>query len=401
MDFHVRSRCPNPDDGTGAGQRAGTIFSNTTDMLILRVEVDSVNHGGFYSDGRNTFIFDCYYHDYGTYGFWGPEAVRLAIVGLVSRRLGSGQHFIRLQGTFKAFIAYNEETESNVNYDGFTIREGTSQVCVIGNRFTNVLSVLADNTEAGDRDGQFVLDGNTLSGGDMIMRANHISYRNNIIHNGGIAIGASRLAGNDPMNVTICNNSFYGTSYDMVWGSARNVVIKNNVFYTTTTGATGMRIDNAMSNYQIDNNIYYKQSGTLSFNKGGFSNWQAAGADAHGRIANPQFVSTDPSSADFLKLSAASPARGNGAVAPVFCDIAGAPRPAGQATDAGAWLYGASASARSSAPPSGARRTELSVEGAQAFDLAGRLVSMPLGRAASGATRVVVMGQASVSRVMY
>jgi hypothetical protein len=282
-------------------------------VLILRIEVDSVNHGGFFSDGRNTFIFDCFYHDYGTYGFWGPEAIRLAIVGLVSRRLGNNQHFIRLQGTFKAFIAYNEETESNVNYDGFTIREETSQVYVIGNRFTNSLGFLGKNTEAGERDGHFVLDGNTVSDGDVIMRANHTSFRNNIIvvgatRGGGIGISTSALAGTDPMNVTICNNSFYGPGWEMVFGSATNVVIKNNVYHTTLSDATGMRIDNAMSSYQIDNNIYYKQSGTLSFNKGGFCGWQAAGADVHGRIANPQFVSTDPSSPDFLKLSAASPA---------------------------------------------------------------------------------------------
>jgi hypothetical protein len=25
MDFHLRSRCPNPHDGGGAGQRAGTV----------------------------------------------------------------------------------------------------------------------------------------------------------------------------------------------------------------------------------------------------------------------------------------------------------------------------------------------------------------------------------------
>jgi hypothetical protein len=398
MDFHLRSLCPNPHDGTGTGQRAGTIYSNTTDMLILRVEVDSVNHNGFLSDARNTFIFDCYYHDYGTYGFFSGDVSRLAIVGLVSRRLGSGQHFIRLQGGSKAFIAYNEDTESSVNYDGFTIREGTSQVCLVGNRFSNVLSVLADNREAGEHDGHFVLDGNTVSDGDIIMRANHISFRNNIIRNGGIGIGTSPIAGSDPMNVTICNNSFHGTNYEMVFGSSTNVTIKNNVFHTTTADATGMRLDNALSNYQIDNNIYYKQSGSLSFGVGGFANWQVAGADAHGRIVNPQFASTDPSSPDFLKLSANSPARGNGAVVPVFCDVAGTPRPAGQATDAGAWLYGSSVGVRPAARASASQRTEFTTSGGQAYDLRGRFVRMPPDRSAHGAAGVVIVGSGTSLR---
>jgi hypothetical protein len=195
---------------------------------------------------------------------------------------------------------------------------------------------------------------------------------------------------------------------ELVAGAGTNIVIKNNIFYTTTNlgYATGLFLENALSNYQIDNNIYYapNKGGPLWFTiqgvnqvKTGFTDWQATGADVHGRYADPLFVSTDSSSPDFLKLSANSPARGAGAGVPVFCDFAGAVRPAGQPTDAGAWLYGSS-SVRPSLPlvkwyP------DRAIPASGAFDLRGRAVQMKERRSMCGAAGILILRPAlSVSQ---
>jgi hypothetical protein len=214
-------------------------------------------------------------------------------------------------------------------------------------------------------------------------------------------------------DVTIVNNTCYGNSTEIVSGSATNAIIKNNVFYTVTNlnYAKGLNLANAMSNYQIDNNIYYapNKGGPLWFvangvniGGGGFDKWQTAGADVHGRYVDPLFISTDSSSPDFLKPSAASPVRGAGAAVPVYCDIAGTVRPAGQATDAGAWLYGSHSGVRSFA---GARArlptAGFTILGAHGFDLLGRTVPVPYYRTARSVAGMVIVGQAFKRTTVY
>ena len=404
MDFHLRSLCPVPHDGTKAGNRAGTIYPDTRDILILRIEVDSVNRCGFMGSGLNTFIFDCYYHDYGTYGYYGDSLNRFAFVGNISRRLGDGQHYIRTQGGSKGFFAYNDDAQSDVNYDEITFRGSTSQIYALENRFDQCISIHPQNSGVTENESYCVIDGNLVRSGGVPIAAKHIAVRNNILFNCGISLDNHPLVGMSD-DVTIMNNTCFGEVTEIVMGSATNAIIKNNIFSTTTTlgYAKGLYLENALSNYKIDNNIYYapNKGGPLWFcdsgvNLGekGFANWQAAGADAHSLVADPLFASTDSSSSDFLKLSANSPARGAGAAGPVFSDMTGTPRPAGQPTDAGARLFG-SASARPFAPVSHIRRAEFNVRTMQAFDIQGRRVRMSNYRSMHG---VVIFRVAPVVR---
>lgn len=70
------------------------------------------------------------------------------------------------------------------------------------------------------------------------------------------------------------------------------------------------------------------------------SEWQGTlGQDLGTLFDDPEFVSLDSSSPEFLKLSAGSPAINTGTEVPVFDNFYGSPRPAGWMWDMGAFEY--------------------------------------------------------------
>jgi hypothetical protein len=403
MDIHLRSSFTALDDAnTSPNQGAGGASPNCSNTLFLRMEVDSVGRFGFGGDGHYTFIVDCSYHDYGTYGCYVDSLDHFAMVGVVSRRLKGGQHFIRFQTNgSKAFFAYNDIDQSDANYDCVTVRGNTSQAYLLQNRFDLNLGMHPQYQGAVEHESYCVADGNVLTNGGIQAAAKHVSIRNNLIHNGGISLASYTDVGMSD-DVTILNNTLYGSVNDMASGSATNVVLKNNIFYASHADqwASGLSFGNDLSNYLIDNNIYYAptKDGFLWFSNGGtdwgrtkgFSGWQASGNDVHGAYADPLFVSVDSSSPDFLKLRAASPARGAGATVPVFDDIAGGARAPGLPTDAGAWLYGSSGIRFSAMVPAAAHERHAPAK-ARACDLLGRAISPADYRRVFAAAGVVVV----------
>jgi hypothetical protein len=406
MEIHLRATTDNRDavpsqGGVGTG-------SSTANLLFLRMEVDSVSRGAMNCGATQySFVFDCYCHDYGAYMTYASTVNRLAIVGNVSRRkgvntamTGSPEHLIRFQGGSKAFIAYNDAAEGRSNYDEITMRGSTSQSYILQNRFDQMLTIQPQNSTSAEYQTYCVADGNLLRSGGIIVTAKHVAVRNNLLHNNGISLSSHPLVGMSD-DVTILNNSLYGYVNDMASGSATNVVIKNNILYASRADqwASGLSFSNSLSNYQIDNNIYYapNKDGYLWFSNGGtdwgrtagFSGWQSTGSDVHGRYADPLFVSVDTASPDYLKLSASSPARGAGAVAAVFCDVAGTSRPAGQPTDAGAWLYGTAGLRGAGRMPT---RSGAALVGTTAYDLLGRLVRASDHRSVHGIAIQLIQG---------
>jgi hypothetical protein len=190
--------------------------------------------------------------------------------------------------------------------------------------------------------------------GGLGIAARHVAARNNLLLNASIGLEDHPVVGMSD-DVTICSNSSYSALTAFAGGSATNVVLKSNVFHTTTdlSYAQGLYFSTPLSELEIDNNVYYapNKAGPLTFpvedtayGQSGFDSWQATGMDVHGMMADPRYVSTDFTSPDFLKLAEDSPCRGAGAApgsaAPAFVDFDGNARTVGLATDAGAWLYG-------------------------------------------------------------
>jgi hypothetical protein len=403
MDIHIRSSFDSIGNGNASpNQRAAVVNANAMNTLFLRVEIDSVGRDAIDGGGLYTFLFDCLYHDYGWYGCFVDSLNHLAMVGIVSRRLKGNQHFFRSQGGSKAFIAYNDIDESNANYDNITCRGSTSQAYVLGNQFDLNMGFHPQYSGAIEYQSYCVADGNLFRSGGIGVAAKHVSVRNNLFHNGSISLLTYPTVGMSE-DVTIFDNSCYSESdADLVSGGATNTVVKNNLFYTDTTinYASGISLSGALTNYQVDNNIYWgpRLTRPFSFGTGGFSGWQGQGFDVHGKVADPQFVSTDASTPDFLKLRATSPARGAGAIVPVFDDIAGVARPLDQPADAGAWLYGSS-----SVRPSlscAKQHAGLGMSGSCAFDLRGRLISTQKLRLTHGTFGLIVLRPATSSSRM-
>jgi len=355
MDVHVRGA--NVNTSATPAQRGFSLAGSG--ILLLRVEVDSMARDAFAGSGQSNFIFDCSLHDFGGYGYWCSPINQGAFVGNVSRRQNGGEHLFRTQSGSKEFIAYNDISEVVNVMSGIQIRGNSSQAYVLGNRVEKDCAFHPQNNTREERESYCVADGNTFINAGFSVAAKHIAIRNNRFYNGAIGLDVHPLVGMSD-SVTIIGNSCFGRgTNEMVSGSATNAMIKNNILYTKTTDdwASGMSLGNAISNYIIDNNIYFAPNkpgkGNLWFvvngievGRNGFNLWQAAGGDVHGKYADPLFQSIDSSSKDFLSLSAGSPAIGAGAVvgdgAPAFCDFDGNPRTAGRTTDIGARLFGVS-----------------------------------------------------------
>jgi hypothetical protein len=286
----------------------------------------------------------------------------------------------------------------------------------MGNRVTKDCGIHPQNSTSAEHESYCVVDGNTFINSSLGITAIHIAARNNLFcntipeasyPNGPVDLSVHPLVGMSD-DVTILNNSCYGTPANFLTGSATNTVIKNNVFYSLTTYdyAAGVDLGNGMSNYQIDNNIYYAPlkgsslwftAGGVIIGQSGFTAWQAAGADVHGKNVDPKYASTDPFSPNFLKLSAGSPAIGAGAAvgdgAPTFCDFDGSLRAAGQATDMGARLFSATgvrqAIIRHKSNPVTSHGTAAAV-----YDIRGRSYPLTEFGSVRGATGIIILRQA-------
>jgi hypothetical protein len=111
----------------------------------------------------------------------------------------------------------------------------------------------------------------------------------------------------------------------------------------------------------------------------------AQGLTGSGHCTDPDFASTDPSSADYLRLTASSPAIDKGVPVPVFDDFWGNPRPFGNAPDLGIQEYGSVAGVIHSPRQAMLVGCGMSQPGpARVYDLRGRVVGRDkLAKAAS------------------
>ena len=109
--------------------------------------------------------------------------------------------------------------------------------------------------------------------------------------------------------------------------------IYNNVVVASgTNGWAGAPVDE-------NNNLYYGNS-TQQMRSMHSTNHVAPGVGSASMLAtNPLFLSTNPTSADFLRLSSSSPAVDAGALLGYSVDLAGNPRVSGSAPDIGAYEY--------------------------------------------------------------
>lgn len=181
--------------------------------------------------------------------------------------------------------------------------------------------------------------------------------RDNIAYgNDGYGIG---VAGWSPQNriirnCSITNNTTYGNAQlaakraqgELAIYNSQNLVVKNNIFYTTNTGANVIYIDDTPVNLQMSYNAYYAASASTNFIYQGttYNNLYAyrsgSGMDNNSSFTDPMFVNAG--APDFhlqggsVCIDACDPGYNP---APGETDMDGSNRKQGVAVDDGVYEY--------------------------------------------------------------
>ena len=167
----------------------------------------------------------------------------------------------------------------------------------------------------------------------------------------GITVSVQSGGGNN--NTVIENNLLWSFGSSCIWdrgGGSPAPQIRNNTCYDfgndngTSPNPEGIAGYGGTGSAVVRNNIVFSGNGTKAFNGtyGGATNNACASGENCGSSGVSwtagSWLSTDPASANFLKISASSPAKDAGAsITAVRVDLTGAARPADGAYDIGAF----------------------------------------------------------------
>jgi hypothetical protein len=166
-------------------------------------------------------------------------------------------------------------------------------------------------------------------------------YNNIVMNTEGDGI---RSNNKDPITVTnnVIFNSEDGISLEVVGGAAVRATVKNNII--ASPRANFFEVGGVNNVLAWDNNLYYSDPASdapLWKHWGSFDVWRhEMGADANSVVANPSFVSPNPSVSSDFKLKANSQAIDAGADVGLTIDFEGVPVPSKAGPDMGAFEYG-------------------------------------------------------------
>jgi YD repeat-containing protein len=368
--------------GTGGASTAPVVFDvQGTDNLAYYL--NCVGHMGN--------VLASMYGEYGTvYGCSAPDAdghfvygdpTQFAIIGN-EMELDSGAtsgHTMRFQGGYQGYVAHNTLRPKCVR-DEITVRGASSQIVIYDNDF------LGRDCSTQPQNGAFeeyvhhvVFDSNRFvyqpsyegqnsspTGTNAVsVSARHVVLRNNLVVNyiwlfsadSSTQVGAARdvhayanTVYADTTRQTATGEKDYGLLARVTTASAKDIFVRNNLAYSRNTSTpnswmTAIRASSALGDeLTSDHNLLFgnawSQTNCFSIDDLGrtLAQWQALGYGTGTIIANPQVISTDSSSPNFLRLGPSSPGVDAGAVdVPVFRDHGNAPRPQGSAPDMGAF----------------------------------------------------------------
>jgi PKD repeat protein len=321
------------------------------------------------------FVVDNYFHHNGLYqGYFGGNRV-----GILGNRMEytNASHIMRTWYTNKSVIGEN-------------ILRFPSYVVTSAGR--HALKMHTDRALTSLPSQYGVISGNTMEGSVYVVvigpqnaalgspeKIDNIVFdRNKILHSAPHE--TTNLLRVSATNVTIRNNVFDSTNTKYGYGlqvlqlgdePVNNIHILNNVFLRTDAGTAGdynpVNVSSAVKNSVMRNNIGYaptytryqswNESNTAASNNLVYTPNNASlcrdgqGHTGSGYCVNPNFVSTDPANAAYVKLNAGSPAIDKGmAMAAVAKDFWDGARPQGSAPDIGVHEYGSTASTTTPPP---------------------------------------------------
>ena len=334
--------------GTGNESRGVRCENNSTDILLLNMELEGAEAFAVYPDDADVFgVFDCYLHDFGVIGAFVNTSTRFSWVGnTMNNLIGTVQpeHGMRVQGGEKHFIAHNSFTHLVDTKTAMTIRGNNQQhVMIYDNMLDRILQVAPTNHSQVQAIYHVVLEGNYIghnadyygsnfepTPNGIVVEATRVAVRNNIIDGYARAVNVrTQNVQVDAGNVDIYNNTANWRSVSPVSGTggimvlaqdAHDINVRNNLISAPTLAQATV--------YQESNTIGELVSNNVATTTPGYITNPLPNSAAH---------DNNPTNYQLISSSPAVNAGGNDV--PVFFDKANAIRPIGINKDAGAFEY--------------------------------------------------------------
>ncbi len=352
----------------------GAMQLDGRDNLISGVHFTRIGTNAFILGGDGNVIHDCTARDVGPYFVYGSPRRFAIIDNDVEIESEHDEHVLRFQGGHKGYIAGNKlrskKAKSNVQ-----VRGASSQMVIYDNDIIGRTSSANPQNRTSEEYVHHIvweanrflyepayedLTGFAAAGTAVNVNARHLVIRNNVTVNYMrlFGVGGHPLVGGS-VNIHVYNNTIYA---DDVGGKhhgrlgdihdGRLVNVRNNLVYSdvTTTPDPWVAIwrvsEGAVETLTSDHNLLWAPAWDTErglFRVGSEeiapARWREMGFGRGTLTADPGLRSTDPDSADFLRLMPGSAAVDAGAEAPVFVDHEGRRRPQGRAHDIGAFEH--------------------------------------------------------------
>ena len=316
-DLHFRGQTVKRNKHTQFG------MNSSRDLLFWNLETERVGGNAFgnsHSDG--VFVADCHMHDFGAYGMFSTRGTRLALIGNRLRRMHSFEHGYRAHGAKQFYIAHNDLTDLGDVKSAVSLRfPFPERVVFVGNRFEDVVNIGYQNKR---HHRHVLVEGNVSTSGFTFSRYNSAIRNNRMAWNperpfevgeylyperdsraGEIVPGCRAWRpsqfvtfrdGGVPEKMLVENNTYVGPQ--LVAGKAYKLEVTGNII--VGPASLGAKADT------LDNNLHFSE------NTEALEEWlaerRAAGQCENSKIGDPEFLSLDPDSPDFLKPAPGSPA---------------------------------------------------------------------------------------------
>jgi PKD repeat protein len=363
-----------PTETPSVTTRGFSVKGGLNNVLLLGNEItrfpnSAAGHSWSLSND-SLFVVDNYFHNNGMYqGYFGGNRI-----GIVGNRMEytNQSHVLRTWYMNKSVIGENIlrfPSYVNTAMGRHALKFHTDRVLT---SLPSQYAVISGNTMQGSVYVVVIGPQDTLPGAEKI--DNVVFERNKLLHSP--PNGTTSLLRLSATNTTVRNNVFDSTDAKYSYGievfregqepAPNNTHILNNVFLRTDAGVSGseykpINISSVSTNTMLRNNIGYapsynqpqtwNESSTAASNNlvytpnAGSLCKDGQGHTGSGYCVNPNFASTDPANAAYLKLNSGSPAIDKGVAMPMVPkDFWEGSRPQGSGPDLGIHEYGSTAS---------------------------------------------------------
>ncbi len=314
--------------GLTTGRRAknsGQAFSiwGVRNLLLQNFEIENfganaVTDPGTRDNSDGIFVADCHMHDFGAYGLYSSRGARIGFLGNRLEQMHSFEHGYRTQGAKKAYVAHNDLRDLGTVKDAITIRGPYSaRVVLAHNRFDSLAAFEPANDGGKTFLHHCLAEGNISTCGYWMM-GQHLTFRHNRMRYGRVRDRVIRPAEfarlshkSSQVGVSEHLHFYHNTCYSPAFlvGAGNRVTAQHNIVVLADSdverdGPRGPFRVARPEELDCDHNLYHAVN-TDTGEAVDISEWlkqrRATGHDQNSKAGDPEFLSLDPDSPDFLR----------------------------------------------------------------------------------------------------